>query len=279
MLTYKETDYPVAKVINCVLKAGEYIYYTEDYKEPPPKKIRKLLEMYDLTMEDLGGEMECLHTGEKMHNVFRPNERITMFIAGCQNCGKSYYISNFLKTYRMLHPERPVFLVTGLSEKDKHFEGFDLWKINLSHVPTLTLEDLRRRGPGAPRTGSLVIFDDVDRITDDKVNKAVQKLISDILSNGRDHATQAGIADIDIIVTNHEVNDYGRTKRLLTECNYVVLFPSATVGRQMKLIIDKIGVSKGIEKQITNYKTSRSLLIHKTYPMYCVMEDKVMLLR
>ena len=172
-----------------------------------------------------------------------------------------------------------MFLVTGLSEKDKHFEGQEMWKINLSHVPTLTLEDLRRRGPGAPRTGSLVIFDDVDRITDDKVNKAVQKLISDILSNGRDHATQAGIADIDIIVTNHEVNDYGRTKKLLTECNYVVLFPSATVGRQMKLIIDKIGVSKGIEKQITNYKTSRSLLIHKTYPMYCVMEDKVMLLR
>ena len=279
MLTYKETDYPVAKVINCVLKAGEYIYYTEDYKEPPPKKIRKLLEMYDLTMEDLGGEVERLHTGEKFVPYFRRNERITMFIAGCQNCGKSYYISQFLRTYRMIHPERPVFLVTGLSEKDKHFEGQEMWKINLSHVPTLTLEDLRRRGPGAPRTGSLVIFDDVDRITDDKVNKAVQKLVSDILSNGRDHATQAGIADIDIIVTNHEVNDYGRTKRLLTECNYVVLFPRATVGRQMKLIIDKIGVSKAVEKQITNYKTSRSLLIHKTYPMYCVMEDKVMLLR
>ena len=47
----------------------------------------------------------------------------------------------------------------------------------------------------------------------------------------------------------------------------------------MKLIIDKIGVNKGTEKQITNYKTSRSLLICKTYPMYCVMEEKVMLLR
>ena len=277
MLTTEKSDYPVAYITSGV-KAGEFIYYTEEYRQPPAK-IRKLMEQYNLTPEDLGGEYECEHPYEKMHNVFRPDERITMFIAGCQNCGKSYYISNFLKTYRMIHPERPVFLVTGLSEKDKHFEGFDLWKINLSHVPTLTLEDLRRRGPGAPRTGSLVIFDDVDRITDDKVNKAVQKLISDILSNGRDHATQAGIADIDIIVTNHEVNDYGRTKRLLTECNYVVLFPSATVSRQMKLIIDKIGVSKGIEKQITNYKTSRSLLIHKTYPMYCVMEDKVMLLR
>ena len=31
---------------------------------------------------------------------------------------------------------------------------------------------------------------------------------------------------------------------MVTECNYVVLFPSATVGRQMKLIIDKIGVKQ-----------------------------------
>ena len=79
-----------------------------------------------------------------------------------------------------------------------------------------------------------MIYDDVDRITDDKMNKAVQILTSDILSNGRDHATQKGIADIDnniIIITNHEVNDYKRTKPMLTECNYVVLFPSSTVGK------------------------------------------------
>ena len=57
MLTYKETNYPVA-YITSEREAGKFIYYTEDYKEPPPKKIRKLLEMYDLTMEDLGGEIE-----------------------------------------------------------------------------------------------------------------------------------------------------------------------------------------------------------------------------
>ena len=70
---------------------------------------------------------------EKLQPVFRPNERITMFIAGCQNCGKSYYISQFLRMYRAFHPERPVFLVTGLSEKDAHFEGFDLWKIYIGY--------------------------------------------------------------------------------------------------------------------------------------------------
>ena len=57
MLTYKETNYPVAYKTSGV-EARKFIYHTEDYKEPPPKKIRKLLEMYDLTMEDLGGEVE-----------------------------------------------------------------------------------------------------------------------------------------------------------------------------------------------------------------------------
>ena len=97
MLTYKETDYPVAYITSGV-EAGEFIYYTEDYKEPPPMKIRKLLEMYDLTMEDLGGEVERLHSEEKFVPYFRRDERITMFIAGCQNCGKSYYISQFLRS-------------------------------------------------------------------------------------------------------------------------------------------------------------------------------------
>ena len=52
-----------------------------------------------------------------------------------------------------------------------------MWKVDLGTIPSLTLEDLRRLAPDAPRTGSLVIFDDVDRITDDQVNKAVVKLI------------------------------------------------------------------------------------------------------
>ena len=37
MLTYKETNYPVAYKTSGV-EAGEFIYYTEEYKEPPPKK-------------------------------------------------------------------------------------------------------------------------------------------------------------------------------------------------------------------------------------------------
>ena len=43
--------------------------------------------------------------------------------------------------------------------------GLGMWKIQLEAVPSLTLEHLRKVDADAPRTGSLVIFDDdVDRM-------------------------------------------------------------------------------------------------------------------
>ena len=53
-----------------------------------------------------GDEMACDYPYEKFGPIFSRKERITMFIAGCQNCGKSYYISQFIRLYKTLRPER-----------------------------------------------------------------------------------------------------------------------------------------------------------------------------
>ena len=149
MLTARKTDYPVAMVTS-EREPGYLVYYSDDHiPVRPPRKLMRMMEEYGIEPPGYV-DYECNHPYEKMQPLFRPNERITMFIAGCQNCGKSFYISQFLRKYRAFHPERPVFLVTGLSEKDKHFEGQEMWKINLSHVPTLTLEDLRRKEDREP---------------------------------------------------------------------------------------------------------------------------------
>ena len=51
-------------------------------------------------------EITCDYPHEKFCPIFSRKERITMFIAGCQNCGKSYYISQFIRLYKTLRPER-----------------------------------------------------------------------------------------------------------------------------------------------------------------------------
>ena len=122
MLTARKTDYPVAMTTS-EREPGYLVYYSDEHiLVIPPCKVLRMMEEYGI--EPPGYEnYECDYPYEDITPLFRSSERITMFIAGCQNCGKSYYISQFLRQYRMLHPERPVFLVTGLSEKDKHFEG------------------------------------------------------------------------------------------------------------------------------------------------------------
>ena len=200
-------------------------------------------------------------------------KRLTMFIAGCQGCGKSYLIAQILKEYIKYKPQRPIYLFTGLDESDANFKGFHILKANINRVNEISLQKLRNNG-----TGSLCIFDDVDRIRDKKINDGVQKLITDILSNGRDHTTQTNQADIDIIVTNHELNDYRRTKYILSDCEFVVLFPQGTTFQQLDMILKKIGCSARAMEEIKNEK-SRSIIIHKTFPLYYISNSRISELR
>lgn len=218
--------------------------------------------------------------GEMMRPIYNPKERITMFIAGAQNCGKSYFIGQFLYDYKMIHPKRPVYLITGIDEKDKSLGSHKIRKIFMDEkvIDDLNLEKLRVDDKTGKKRGCLLIFDDTDRIRDAGLRKKVYDLLNDALCNGRDHATQAAKADIDVIVTNHEINDYQRTKSVLTECNYVVIFPAYSVKKQIDMVLDKIGLSKEVHDMITSY-TGRAVVLHKTAPLYGIMKRKVFMLR
>ena len=223
----------------------------------------------------LGGDYPCLDVpkGGSVTARFNPEKRVTMFIAGAQGCGKSFFIADILKQLRKDKPDRPIILFTGLDEKDKNFAGLPIKLANLDRITEFTIEGLRFNG-----RGSICVFDDIDRIRDSKKLKAVHDLALEILSNGRDHKTQSGKADIDIIVSNHEINDYRRTKYYLSDSEYVVLFPQATTYQQMDIILKKIGVDSKIAESIKK-SPSRNVIIHKNYPLYYISSHKISQLR
>lgn len=268
-------------------KVGKRIYFlapddctdSEDESEDDEEEFFQIPMVKKMKKEVDNTEFKC-KGNEHIVPYYNPKERVAMFIAGAQNCGKSYFVAQFLKTYKLMHPKRPVYLLTGLTEKDKHFEKFDIRQIIMdsTNVGELDLEKLRVDDKTGKRRGCLLIFDDTDRIRDKGLMQRVYKLLDDALANGRDHETQKGMADIDILVTNHEINDYQRTRGILTNCNYVVLFPFYSLATQMSLVMDKIGISKETQKKIINYK-GRAVIIRKIAPMYCVMKRKIFLLR
>lgn len=260
---------------------------------PPPSKKGK----YDLSDSESESESESEEEVEKKKSTdfreylapegchcepfYRAKERITMFIAGPQNCGKSYFIAEFLDEYRHFHPKRPIYLLTGLDEEDKHFARHKIRKINMDAetLTNLSLEDLRVDDTTGKRTGCLLIFDDTDRIPNKLLIKKVYDLMGVALSTGRDHATQNGEADIDVVITNHEINDYLRTKNILTECNYMVMFPQCSLKKQMDYCLEKVGMDRKMKDEIMNYNKSRSVVLHKTYPFYCVTMEKIFMLK
>lgn len=107
-----------------------------------------------------------------MEPYYDPKERITTFIAGTQGCGKSYFVSEFLHDYKLTHPDRPIYLFTGLGEEDAHFSGHKIRKVTMKTEinESITLERLRYADKKKKmKTGSLFIFDDTDRIRDEKL--------------------------------------------------------------------------------------------------------------
>ena len=88
-----------------------------------------------------------------------------------------------------------------------------------------------------------------------------------------------GEAVIDVVITNHEINDYLRTKNILTECNYMVMFPQCSLKKQMDYCLEKVGMDKKMKDEIMSYNKSRSVVLHKTYPFYCVTMEKIFMLK
>lgn len=210
----------------------------------------------------------------------RFNDRLTMFIAGTPGAGKSYLAKQMIK---LLPSSIPILLFTALEENDGNFDelGKDrLFKIKMKPetLQKINLKEIRDRSKASQ---TILLFDDVDKIRDPKVQNATFALMNDALANGRGHEKHDGNGDIHVICTSHSANDYKKTKYTFENSNYVALFPGTTPPLQMYRMFDKLGLDKELcQKMIklARLQKIRSIIIHKVVPMYMIFGDKIMLL-
>ena len=235
-------------------------------------------EMEDVSLDFDHEKPQQSFTGAEWNPCF--NDRMTMFIAGTPGAGKSYLAKKMIK---LLPDNIPILLFTALEENDGNFDELGksrLFKIKMKPevLSKIKLADIRERS-GAPQT--ILLFDDVDKIRDPKVQNATFALMNDALANGRGHEKHDGKGDIHVICTSHSANDYQKTKYTFENSNYVALFPGTTPTLQMYRMFDKLGLEKELcQKMIklARMQKIRSIIIHKTVPMYMIFGDKIMLL-
>lgn len=217
-------------------------------------------------------------TGAEWRPYF--NDRMTMFIAGAPGAGKSYLAKQMIK---LLPTNIPILLFTALEENDGNFDdlGKDrIYKIKMKPeiLSKINLSEIRERSK-TPQ--SILLFDDVDKIRDSKVQNGVFALMNDALANGRGHEKHDGKGDVHVICTSHSANDYQKTKYTFENSNYVALFPGTTPPLQMYRMFDKLGLPKELCQKMMKLgrmQKIRSVIIHKVVPMYMIYGDKIMLL-
>ncbi len=205
-------------------------------------------------------------TDGKFQQIPDPNtERQILYITGPSGSGKSTYTANYTKLYKKIFKKNPIYIFSALKDDETldilEPKRFKINKESLLDDPINT-EDLKN---------SLVIFDDIDSISDKNLKNAVYAILDSILTTGRHF-------NISCIITNHLPTGGHLTRQILNECHSICYFPhSGNNGKLKKFLIDQVGLDK--TDIIRNKKSkSRWATIFKNYPMVCMTEKQINLL-
>lgn len=205
-------------------------------------------------------ELETMGIIPVDHAIPIYGERLSYFIAGPPGCGKSTTAAEIIS----LFPRMPVYLFTDLSEDDRAFQGLPIrkMKLELSLLKELTPELLLSKG------SCWVIFDDIDKIRDKNINKALIDLMDNIIANGRNH----GKGQINVIATSHSLTDYRKTKYTIENSEYWVIFPNKTIRSQLLTLLKKMSLEK-----MDIFDQDR-VFIHHSVPLFIATDSFISLI-
>ena len=202
-------------------------------------------------------------------------QRNIYYLAGPSGSGKSYTTGLILHQWKKLYPAGKVYLFSEVKE-DKALDPQINYRVMIDQKmvqkPIEPDEFQNKDKRTGVNLGSMVIFDDIDTITDTSLQEAVHKLINKLLQTGRHQ-------NLDIIVTSHQLMDYKKTRTILNEAQNVIVFPESGSSYHIKRFLTLYG---GMDKhQINRFMKlpSQWVLLHKSSPQYVMYQHGAFLLR
>tara|TARA_R110000824_G_scaffold195050_3_gene377709 strand:- start:124 stop:921 length:798 start_codon:yes stop_codon:yes gene_type:complete len=185
------------------------------------------------------------------------DKRDVYYITGASGSGKSYIAKTIANNYHKLYPDRKIWVVSKLDEDDT-LDGIK--------APVMRVKvDMIKDGIDINAlSNSLIIFDDFDTISG-KNGIAVQLLIDDIAIMGRKHTNNQG--NITMLILSHYLTNYKKTRIILNESNWFVVYPQATSTHALTYLLKThLGLEKDEVKKLK--KMGRWVAFHKSYPQF-----------
>ena len=184
-----------------------------------------------------------------------------VYLSGASGAGKSYLISQLVSKH-LPSRDSGVFYIGPFADDvsfkaiAKHIIPVDLDQFEKSERRSIEIEDFPE--------GSVLIFDDIESLPN---SKQVEALRDRILSVFRHHKFK-------LYCVSHVGMSGNKTKKLLLECKYLVVYPSANYKQVENLLKVYMGLDKERCMLIKN-QPSRWVLLSKAFPSYFVSQHSV----
>jgi len=194
----------------------------------------------------------------------RDKERSVWYISGQSGSGKSYYMNKLIQEYHSMYPKNSIYLFSLLkTDPSITLKSIKRVELNEKFVQMdLTLDDFK---------DSLVIYDDVDTITQSIIKAKLMRILDQILQCGRHKR-------ISLINISHLACNNKDTRLILSEANYLTIFPRSMGSRAIRYLLSEyFGLSK---QQVAKIKKldSRFITLCRTYPMVILYDTGAYLL-
>lgn len=198
--------------------------------------------------------------------VDKNTERQILYITGASGSGKSFFSRMFIEDYKKAYPKRPIWVLSSLLEdptldKLKYIKRIKIMEQKFMDTD-LTAQNFEQ---------SLVLFDDVDVISNKAIKKKVLEIFNSIAQIGRHFK-------VSVIFTSHNACNSHETKNQLNESHHIVIYPLTSGGRTLKYLLDQyLGFDKKQIRRIKNMDNSRWCCISKSYPMSVITQNEIYL--
>lgn len=203
-----------------------------------------------------------------------PETRLQMvdnfFIVGGQGSGKSVWAGNYCRHFiNAFNPEPQYITVISSDDFPDNAYNFPHRHIKIDDemiTNPITLEELTNPNK---ESRSLVIFDDIEGISNPKKQKAVDALTEAVLTMGRKR-------QIHCLFISHRSANGKMTKNILNELTGVVWFPKLGGGnRNLTYMLTKhLGVPEGMREALKSDSWGRWVCLITKVPQVLISEKK-----
>lgn len=199
-----------------------------------------------LKVGENGGE-QLVELPNELHFTVCPETREnlvdTIFITGGAGSGKSTWCGAYCRVFiDMFRPEPQYITIISADDVEDPAYNFPHRLIKVDDEFALdppSLDELTN-----PNGRSVVIFDDIEGITEKKKEKAIQSVVESCLTMGRKRG-------INTLFISHRSANGKQTKMILTELNSVVWFPKISSSRNLTYMLHHhLGVPEGMRNAL-----------------------------